>query len=130
MKGNKSEQCFNGIKCKWRNLSNSYWYTSTDQDHHTDMPPVLLFTHISINPNTHFYQYDNRSSTLWSVLMWLHGSTARLLIIKKHTCALKSGWEKTTSQGHLLRMKWKQTKKGGKLGKNKIHRLTLCTVFS
>lgn len=130
MKANKSEQCFSVMKAKWENLSNSWWYASTDQDHHTDVPPVLPFTHKSINPNTHFYQYDNRSSTLWSVLVWLLGSTARLLIIKRHTRALKSGWEKTTSQGHMLRMKCKHTRKGGKSGKNKIDRLTSCTVFS
>lgn len=91
---------------------------------------LYFLSHTNQSTQTHFYQYDNRSSTLWSVLVWLPGSTARLLITKRHTCALKSGWEKTTSQGDMLRMKCKQTRKGGKLGKNKIHRPTSCTVFS
>jgi len=76
VKSNKSEQCSNGMKTKWENLSNSRWSACSDHDHPTDSPPVFLFMHKLIHSNKDIHQWGNRSSTLQPVLMWLHGSTA------------------------------------------------------
>lgn len=136
MKGNKLEQCFNGIKIKWENLSHSHWYAPTDHNHHLNTSPVLLFMHKSINSNTSTnagteFQYFGQFYCNCMVLQEAEDvAFNNLKAYMRSKMRMREGhltgviwW----GRSELIKNKWG---KGDKLGNNKRHKPALWTVFS